>query len=89
MGKSRLLQEARERASALGFRVLVARATELERAFPYGVMRQLFERLLLEADGGERERWLAGAASLAPEVLTGTSAGVPGHAVPSLSCLRD
>jgi DNA-binding CsgD family transcriptional regulator len=71
MGKSSLLDEARTRASELGFRVLSARATELEQGFPYGVMRQLFERLLLEADGGERDGWLGGAAALAAEVVTG------------------
>ena len=77
MGKSRLLQEARERAVGLGFTVLGARATELEQGFPYGVMLQLFERLLLEADSDERERWVAGAASLAVEMLTGASAPTP------------
>ena len=89
MGKSRLLQEARERASDLGLRVLNARATELEQGFPFGVVRQLFERPLLEADADERDRWLAGAAGLAADVLTaapttapppGPSAGDPGYA---------
>ncbi len=92
MGKSRLLDEARERAPGLGVWVLSARATELEQGFPFAVVRQLFERLLLEADAGERDRWLAGAASLAAEVLIGAptsasstaargpSAGDPGYA---------
>jgi DNA-binding CsgD family transcriptional regulator len=70
MGKSRLLEEARTQASHFGLRVLAARATELERGFPFGVVRQLFERALLEADAGERDRWLAGAAALAADVLT-------------------
>jgi DNA-binding CsgD family transcriptional regulator len=70
IGKSRLLDDVRLRASAAGVRVLNARATELEQGFPFGVVRQLFERPLLEADDGERERWLAGAAELAAEVLT-------------------
>ena len=70
MGKSRLLEEARTRASDLGLRVLAARATELEQGFPFGVVRQLFERPLLRADGDERDRWLAGAAALAADVLT-------------------
>jgi hypothetical protein len=83
MGKSRLLQEARARAAGLGFRVLGARATELEQGFPYGVMLQLFERLLVEADRGERERWFAGAASLAADLLTG--AATPGGAARSVS----
>ena len=85
MGKSRLLQEARGRAAGLGFRLLGARATELEQGFPYGVMLQLFERLLVEADSGERERWFAGAASLAADLLTGGSAATPGGAARSLS----
>ncbi len=74
IGKSRLLEEARARASELGLRVLAARATELEQGFPFGVVRQLFERPLLEADAGERERWLAGAAALAADVITGAPA---------------
>src|SRR5450755_4842954 len=85
MGKSRLLQEARERASARGLRVLDARGTELEQGFPYGVVLQLFERLLLEADGGDRERWLAGAASLAADLLIGASAVTVGDAPRSLA----
>jgi hypothetical protein len=92
MGKSRLLEEARVRASDLGLRVFAARATELERGFPFGAVRQLFERPLLEADARERDRWLAGAAALAADVLTGAAssaartpppgpaAGDPGYA---------
>jgi predicted ATPase len=74
MGKSRLLEEARGAASELGIRILAARATDLEQGFPYGVMRQLFERPLLEAESGERDRWLSGAAALAAKVVTGTPA---------------
>src|SRR5881227_2911041 len=91
IGKSRLLEEACALASDLGLRVLAARATELEQGFPFGVVRELFERRLLEADGGERDRWLAGAAALAAEVLSGAptasvapasgpAAGDPGYA---------
>ena len=78
MGKSRLLEEARARASDLGLRVLSARGTELEQGFPFGVVRQLFERQLLEADGDERDRWLAGAA-LAADVLTGAATSASGR----------
>jgi DNA-binding CsgD family transcriptional regulator len=73
IGKSRLLDEARLRAPDLGVTVLSARSTELEQGFPFGVVRQLFERRLLEADTGGRERWLAGAAALAADVLTGAA----------------
>ena len=69
MGKSRLLGEAQARATRLGFRVLTARATQLEEGFTFGVVRQLFERPLVEADAGDRERWLAGAAALAVDVV--------------------
>jgi len=71
LGKSRLLELAGARASELGFRVLGARATELEQGFPFGVARQLFERALLSADEDERTRWMAGAAALGAEVLIG------------------
>ena len=85
IGKSRLLEEARATASDLGLRVLHARATELERGFPFGVVRQLFERPLLEADPSERERWLAGAAALAMDVLTGAPAAASGVSPPGPS----
>ncbi|MFL5912114.1 MAG: AAA family ATPase [Gaiellaceae bacterium] len=77
MGKSRLLEEARAHASHSGLRVLGARATELEQGFPFGVMRQLFERTLSEADAGERGRWLAGAAELAADLLMGAPTAAP------------
>ena len=77
IGKSRLLEFARSRGSELGYRVLGARATELEQGFPFGVVRQLFERLISDADADERERWLSGAAALASDVLTGAPTVVP------------
>ena len=43
IGKSRLLQEARRQAAEQGALVLSARGGELERDFPFGVVRQLFE----------------------------------------------
>jgi len=68
IGKSRLVEAGRARATDLGVHVLSARATELEQRFPFGVVRQLFERTLVEAEAGERNRWLEGAASLAADV---------------------
>ncbi|WP_186526015.1 helix-turn-helix transcriptional regulator [Leekyejoonella antrihumi] len=67
IGKSRLLAEARERARAAGFRVLAARGSDLEQELPYGVVRQLFESLLLEPE--RRERWLRGSAGGAARVF--------------------
>jgi DNA-binding CsgD family transcriptional regulator len=82
IGKSRLLETGRARASDAGFRVLSARATELEQGYPFGVIRQLFERLISEAESGDRDRWLSGAAALAADLLTGTPMLVPPAAAP-------
>jgi DNA-binding CsgD family transcriptional regulator len=65
MGKSRLLVETRGRASTAGLRVLSARGSELERSFPFGVVRQLFEAPLMRMAEQERAAATAGAAALA------------------------
>src|SRR5262245_3681035 len=67
IGKTRLLVETRERAGAEGFRVLTARGGELERELPFGVVRQLFEPVVVDPD--ERARWLTGSASAAARVF--------------------
>lgn len=67
IGKSQLLAMTREKATAAGFRLLTARASDLEREFPFGVVRQLFDPVLLDAD--QRERWLAGPAAGAARVF--------------------
>jgi DNA-binding CsgD family transcriptional regulator/Flp pilus assembly protein TadD len=67
IGKSSLLAKAREKAAAAGFRVLSARGSDLERESPYGVVRQLFESLLLARDCGEG--WLSGSAEPAARVF--------------------
>src|SRR2546430_1766655 len=46
IGKTRLLDALRAHASAGGMAVLSARASELDRDFPFGVVRQLFEPLV-------------------------------------------
>jgi predicted ATPase len=70
IGKSRLLTEVRARSD--GFRVVAARASPLELAFPFGVVRQLFEPVLMAADSDARAALLTGAATLAEPVLTGS-----------------
>ena len=67
IGKSRLVGEARRRAAQSGLNVLFARGGELERDFPFGVVRQLFEQRLV--DEGVRERVLAGAAGAVATVF--------------------
>lgn len=68
-GKSTLLAAAAERAQAAGLSVLRARGGELEREFPFGVMRQLFELGMARADATRRSALLAGAAAPAQQAL--------------------
>jgi len=55
IGKTRLLAAARETAGRTGVRALSARGTELERDFPFALVRQLLEptvRGLIRVTGG-------------------------------------
>jgi DNA-binding CsgD family transcriptional regulator len=67
IGKSRLLAEARALAEEQGLCVRSARGGELERDFPFGVVRQLFDSQLVDAS--ERSRLLSGAARTAAPVF--------------------
>ncbi len=69
MGKTSLLAEVRKRATGAGMVVLAARASELEREFSFGVVRQLFEPVVTRLGEAERSRLLAGAAEWAGPVL--------------------
>ena len=79
IGKSRLLGIACEQAEASGVRVLKARASELEREFPFGVVLQLLETSVTGLAARERRTLLAGAASLAAPLFAagGYAAAVP------------
>jgi DNA-binding CsgD family transcriptional regulator len=65
LGKTSLLTAVAEAAAELGFICLRARATELERDFPYGCVRQLLEPRLARASGPDRDRLFEGAAAFA------------------------
>src|ERR1044072_7406103 len=52
---------AREGGAGAGLTVRVARATELERDFPFALVRQLFEQQLLALPAAERDRLFEGA----------------------------
>jgi len=65
IGKTVLLEAARERAGQAGMRVLAGRGGELEGGFSFGLARQLFEPLLVGASAAGREALLAGAAGRA------------------------
>lgn len=69
IGKTRLLATVRERGGELGITVLSARGAEMEREFPFGIARQLFEPVLASASPKQREALLAGAARLAGSVV--------------------
>ncbi|MFF7736587.1 AAA family ATPase [Streptomyces sp. NPDC007984] len=62
VGKSRLLNQARRMAEEAGMRVLHGRGVPLEREFPFGVVRQLFEPALVRASARQRQELLSGAA---------------------------
>lgn len=61
LGKTRLLQEARKAGASAGLNVLAARATELERHFPFALVRQLFASQVAALPQQEREGLLEGA----------------------------
>jgi DNA-binding SARP family transcriptional activator len=67
IGKTRLLTEARRLAAERRVRVLTARGSQLEKAFGFGAVRQLFEPALAAA--GERDDLLGGAAASARAVF--------------------
>ena len=65
IGKTALMECARERAHSLDMTLLSARGYELERGFAFGAARQMFEAVLRGAHERERATLLDGAASLA------------------------
>jgi class 3 adenylate cyclase/DNA-binding CsgD family transcriptional regulator len=77
IGKTSLLAEGRARAADSGLAVLYARASELEAAFSFGVVRQLFETAVATSVKKEQSRLLGGAAAQAARLFT-TGASVEG-----------
>ncbi|SOE02191.1 BTAD domain-containing putative transcriptional regulator [Blastococcus haudaquaticus] len=67
IGKTRLLTEARRLAAQRSVRVLTARGSQLEKAFGFGAVRQLFEPELVAPE--RRDALLAGAAASARTVF--------------------
>ena len=65
IGKTTLAMAAGDEGRSRGVRVVRAAGRELERDFPYGVVRQLFDRVLRAAGGPDRERLLEGAGGAA------------------------
>src|SRR5215472_5445922 len=70
IGKTRLVAAARRLAAEAGMRCLSARGSPMERAYPFGVARQLFEPVLA-AGAGERGEVFAGPAARVERLLSG------------------
>jgi DNA-binding CsgD family transcriptional regulator len=68
-GKTRLVNEAVDRARHRGLRTLTASGGELEQDLPYGIARQLFELPLAKMDEAEQATLLEGPAGLAAPAL--------------------
>ena len=62
IGKTSILAEGRARAEDSGLTVLQARGSELESAFSFGAVRQLFEAAVAQRSEDERVALLSGAA---------------------------
>jgi DNA-binding CsgD family transcriptional regulator/tetratricopeptide (TPR) repeat protein len=69
IGKTSILVEGRTRAAGSGLSVLQARGSELESAFSFGVVRQLFEAPLAHRSAEERSALLGGAAAQAARLF--------------------
>src|SRR2546421_1931134 len=69
IGKSSLLRAFCEHSAIHQVHTLTARASELERDFGFGVVRQLLERRGIRAAESERAELFAGASALAGPVL--------------------
>ena len=69
IGKTALLGAARVAAVRDGFQVLSARGGELEREFPFGLARQLFEPALRRLPPRDRAEVLSDAAALSERAL--------------------
>jgi DNA-binding CsgD family transcriptional regulator len=69
IGKSRLVSAAVERARERGMYTISVRATELERSYPYGIVRQTADSVQLDKTDEERAALFTGAARLALPIL--------------------
>jgi DNA-binding CsgD family transcriptional regulator len=64
IGKTSLLKATLQTAAEMGFTCLRARASELERDFAYGCVRQLLEPVISRASSAAHDRLFEGAAAL-------------------------
>jgi DNA-binding NarL/FixJ family response regulator len=69
VGKTSLIEETRRRAGDEGLAVLNAAGAALEREYPFGVVRQLFEPALAQMEASDRAAALSGTARGAAAIL--------------------
>ena len=74
IGKSRLVAACGDLASARGMYCISVRGTELERSYPYGIVRQTADSVALDKTEEERAALFTGAARLALPILDPGSA---------------
>jgi DNA-binding CsgD family transcriptional regulator len=84
IGKTSLLAAARERARGEALHVLGARASELERGYPFGAVRQWFEPTLAAASPAQRSRLFEGAGAIAEAVVAPGAPPVEHAASPAI-----
>jgi DNA-binding CsgD family transcriptional regulator len=73
VGKTRMLESARSLAQDEGYRVLAARSGEREREYSWGVVRNLFEPIVISADPDELDELFAGPAAACRSLIEGTA----------------
>jgi DNA-binding CsgD family transcriptional regulator len=69
IGKSSLIKSSIEVAQGRGMYTISVRATELERSYPYGIVRQTADSVTLDKTDEERAALFTGAAKLALPIL--------------------
>jgi DNA-binding CsgD family transcriptional regulator len=74
IGKSSLVTRCLERARERDMYTISVRATELERSYPYGIVRQSADSVALDKTSEERSALFTGAARLALPILDPASA---------------
>jgi DNA-binding CsgD family transcriptional regulator len=86
IGKTNLLAEVRRLAADAGVRVLAARGAQLEQAFPFGIVRQLFEAVVVGDQKPLRGAAAAARQAVHPPVREASAA--PGSADASFAILH-
>ena len=88
LGKTALLTAGVEAAGETGFTTLRARASDLERDFAYGCVRQLLDPYVTRLPDDDHDRLFAGAPSLSESLFAPNTVGAPLSADRAFSMLH-